>query len=222
MPASGQSGTSAELSICISTQNSLAARTCGNSASPNLEECNSWMSAVTRGDREAFAKLFKLFAPRVKGSLVRSGTENSLADELAQETMICLWRRGGSFDPARGTLSTWIFTIARNLRTDQHRRSAARGAGGFVFVNLELWEADLGVADVRPPLDDALLGLQRERALRGALAKLAAEQALLLQLSFFEERSHATIARELGIPLGTVKTRIRSAVAHLRRLLQDE
>ena len=90
---------------------------------PTSEEMNELVRAVaTSGDRQAFAVLFKHFAPRVATYLVRGGTPAATAEELAQETMVALWRKAASFDPARAGVSTWVFTIARNLRIDRHRR----------------------------------------------------------------------------------------------------
>ena len=182
---------------------------------PSPEELNAWMGAVAQaGDRQAFAALFKHFAPRVKGFLMRSGTAPERAEELAQETMVQLWRRAESFDPARAALSTWVFTIARNLRIDHLRRT-----GGDPCEGEQPWGADQQPADAHLPPEELLLAAQREQGVRRALAELPPEQAVVLRLSFFEEQPHAVIARDLGIPLGTVKSRIRLAVAQLRRRL---
>lgn len=173
-------------------------------------------SVAIAADRDAFATLFTYFAPRVKGYLVRSGSPAELAEELAQETMVMLWRKAASFDPDRAHLSTWVFTIARNLRIDHHRRHLD-GAG---HVNIDdVWDADQQPADAGAAPEDQVLALQRERGLRAALAELPPEQSQVLRLSFFEEQPHVRIAEELNIPLGTVKSRIRLAVATLRRLL---
>jgi RNA polymerase sigma-70 factor (ECF subfamily) len=183
---------------------------------PTNPELHAWIHAVaTAADRQAFAALFRHFAPRIKGFLMHSGTPAELAEELAQETMVALWRRASSFDPARAAVTTWLFTIARNLRIDHHRR---RGAMPLDEIG------DDGLAERQPAAaedapDERLLAGQRERSVQRALAELPAEQALVLRLSFFEERAHARIAQELGIPLGTVKSRIRLAVAQLRRTL---
>jgi RNA polymerase sigma-70 factor (ECF subfamily) len=182
---------------------------------PSTDDFNAWMAAVAEaGDRQAFAALFKHFAPRLKGYLMRAGTPAERAEELVQETMVQLWRRASTFDPARATLSTWIYTIARNLRIDQLRRTA-----GDLCEGEEPWDADQQPADAHLPPEDFLQATQREQGVRRALAELPPEQSLVLQLSFFEERPHAIIARDLGIPLGTVKSRIRLAVAQLRRKL---
>ncbi|MDM0049745.1 sigma-70 family RNA polymerase sigma factor [Variovorax sp. J22R115] len=182
-------------------------------AMPTSEELNGLARAVAvESDRQAFAVLFKHFAPRVKTYLILGGTGDALAEEITQETMVNVWRRASTFDPDRASVSTWIFTIARNLRVDYFRRQDAR----LVYGAEEEAEAQ---ADTQPALDEHVLARERESRVRVAMARLPDEQALVLRLSFFEERPHARIAAELGIPLGTVKSRVRLAVNQLRRLL---
>ncbi len=163
-------------------------------------------------DRAAFAALFAHFAPRIKTYLQRAGAEEGLADELAQEALLAVWRKADSFDPARATAATWIFTIARNLRIDRFRKE---------------WR-DVSFGDDMPELideatapDDSLSDAERGARIREALRKLPPEQIKVIELSFFEEQPHAEIAQALGIPLGTVKSRIRIAMAKLRDLVGD-
>ena len=183
---------------------------------PTDDELNAWMRAVAEAaDRPAFAALFRHFAPRIKGFLVRAGADEPLAEELTQETMVALWRRAAKFDPARARVSTWLFTIARNLRIDRHRRQA-----GTDSSLLEDWDPELQPADAHLAPEELLQAAQAVHELRRALAALPAEQARLLQLSFFDEHTHGHIARELGIPLGTVKSRIRRAMMQLRQALE--
>ncbi len=166
------------------------------------------------GDRQAFALLFRHFAPRVKAYLLRSGCAAALAEELAQETMISVWRHAASFDARRAAVSTWVFTIARNLQIDQHRRRH-----GIEETS------DEGLVDDRPASgaqpDEAALAGERETRVRAALERLSPEQATIVRLSFFEDIAHASIASQLHLPLGTVKSRIRLAMARLRSLLDD-
>ena len=197
---------------------SIAAPQPARKPMPTNDELNAWMKAVAeRADRQAFAALFKHFAPRVKAYLARSGCTPELAEELTQEAMVLLWRRAATFDPARAALSTWLFTVARNVRIDHHRRRAV-AADGHADGG-DPWGADLQPADTALPPDELVLAAQRERSVHRALAELPAEQAMVLRLSYFEEHPHARIAQQLGIPLGTVKSRIRLAVAQLRRVL---
>jgi len=187
----------------------------GRGAMPTSEELNELVRAVaTNGDRQAFAVLFKHFAPRVVTYLMRGGTPAASAEELAQEAMVVLWRKAASFDPARAGVSTWVFTIARNLRIDRHRR------GGDAAYAGDRAEADLDAhPDPAPSADEQLDARQRERRIHAALRRLSPEQARVLHLSYFAEAPHAEIARELCLPLGTVKSRIRLAMINLRRLI---
>ena len=187
----------------------------GRGAMPTSEELNELVRAVaTNGDRQAFAVLFKHFAPRVVTYLVRGGTPAASAEELAQEAMVVLWRKAASFDPARAGVSTWVFTIARNLRIDRHRR--ANGADGADHDS----DADLDAQpDPAASPGEQLDARRRESRIHAALRRLSPEQARVLHLSYFAEAPHAEIARELDLPLGTVKSRIRLAMINLRRLV---
>ena len=168
------------------------------------------IAAVARGDRAAFAVLFGRFAPRIKALLMRRGTQAAEAEELAQEAMLAIWRKAAQFDPSRATAAAWIFAIARNLSIDAHRRASPAPAD------------DPGLAPDPPATADALLD-ESERAarVRGVIATLPAEQAEALRLAFFDDRSHADIECLLGIPLGTVKSRLRLAMGRLRAALGD-
>jgi RNA polymerase sigma factor (sigma-70 family) len=187
------------------------------SRAPPAMSADQWtqhLIAVGRDqDRRAFAALFRHFAPRLKTWLIRTGSDERLAEDLMQDTWINVWRRAAQFDPQRAGVATWIFTIARNLRVDHHRRHSQA-------TTVDLDDAD-EPADDSPDLETTMLGQEREARVRAALAQLPEAQRNVLQLSFFEEQPHARICAELGIPLGTVKSRVRLAVAHLRRLLDD-
>jgi RNA polymerase sigma-70 factor (ECF subfamily) len=167
---------------------------------------------ATRGDRMAFAALFNRFAPRVKAYLMKLGMDAAGAEDLAQDVLLTVWRKAGQFDPARASAATWIFIIARNLRIDTARR--ARRATPLSDP----------VDEPQPvPIADALLAAEdRDNRIRAAMATLPAEQADVIRMSFFDDRPHAEIERALGIPLGTVKSRLRLALSRLRRLLDDE
>jgi RNA polymerase sigma-70 factor (ECF subfamily) len=166
-------------------------------------------------DRAAFAALFSYFAPRIKTFMQRSGSNEAQAEELAQEAMLAVWRKAALFDPATAHASTWIFTIARNLRIDAFRRERRGGMIEATGVEIE-FQVD------GSPLPDARLDAsQSETRVRTAMAKLSDEQVRVVELSFFEEKAHGEIARILGIPLGTVKSRLRLAMNRLRTLLGE-
>lgn len=170
------------------------------------------LSVGLERDRQAFSALFLHFAPRIKTYLMRSGCPANVAEELAQEAMLSVWRKASSFDPGRAGAGVWIFTIARNLRIDQIRRDKSA-------VSYEPDPSD--EPDLPSPADSHLLASEREERVRKALEHLSEEQAKIVQMSFFNDKPHAEIARDLGIPLGTVKSRIRLAMDRLRNLLGD-
>jgi RNA polymerase sigma-70 factor (ECF subfamily) len=167
---------------------------------------------ATRGDRTAFAALFGYYAPRIKGFLIRTGTPAEIAEEIMQEAMLSVWRKAETFDPARASASTWIFTSARNLRIDRFRHERGVTAAA-------LYEPLGGDDPVRP--DDSLEHTERDDRVRVAMAALSSDQMSVVRLSFFEDKPHGEIAELLGIPLGTVKSRLRLAMTKLRERLAE-
>lgn len=163
-------------------------------------------------DRQAFTALFDYFAPRIKAVLIRANTPPAAAEELAQDVMLTVWRKAALFDRSRAGASAWIFTIARNLRIDVARREH-RGK----VLDLEL--SELLEPAQRP--DEEFDTSEREQRVRAALKHLSDDQIAVVRLSFFEGKAHGDIARELELPLGTVKSRIRLAMNRLRDLLGD-
>jgi RNA polymerase sigma-70 factor (ECF subfamily) len=161
----------------------------------------------------AFAELFKYFAPRVKAWMIRSGVDPTTADEIAQETLARVWRNASSFDSNKTTLSGWIFRIARDLRGDASRK--AQRVAPFRTADYEKAVANDW------PADQIVAITEREFRLRLALKDLPTDQAIVIRKAFLEGKSHRTIERELHIPLGTVKARIRLAVKRLRSQLDD-
>jgi RNA polymerase sigma factor (sigma-70 family) len=172
---------------------------------------NDLLVAVARDrDRTAFALLFGRIAPRLKTYLLHSGTVAAQADELVQEVMLLVWRRADAFDPVQSAASTWIFTIARNKRIDTIRRERR--------PEFDPDDPAL-VPDLPPAADRSIETAQESARLRAAILKLPDEQADLLRLAYFEDQPHTMIAQQRGLPLGTVKSRLRLAMGRLRREL---
>ncbi|WP_206040809.1 MULTISPECIES: sigma-70 family RNA polymerase sigma factor [Roseobacter] len=160
-------------------------------------------------DRRAFAEVFEHFAPRVKGFLMRTGTDASLAEECTQDVMASLWHKAHQFDPARASVATWIFTIARNRKIDLLRRQRRPEP------------EDLTWGPEAEPDQEDVLNLQQETELLGAaLAKLPEPQRELIEKAYFGDLTHSEIAAETGLPLGTIKSRIRLALDRLRHTLK--
>lgn len=170
------------------------------------------MSAVAeRRDRKAFARLFELFGPRIKGYLIRQGADPASAEDLVQDVMLTVWRRAAQFDRSKAAASTWLFTIARNRRIDTLRR----------VRRPEIDPADPAlVREPDDPADRVVEAAQRRASLHAAVAELPEDQAKLLRLAYFEDKSHSVIAAELSLPLGTVKSRLRLAMGKLRAALE--
>lgn len=166
------------------------------------------LARVSQGDREAFARLFAIYAGKVKGYLLRLGAPNGAAEDLAQDAMVAVWRRAASFDAAKAKASTWIFVIARNAWIDKLRREKTELAYRSVTIVSEASE------DEAP--DDAAERVQTEAQVEAALETLSEEQRQVVRLSFFEDRPHSEIAERLSLPLGTVKSRLRLALIKLR------
>jgi RNA polymerase sigma factor (sigma-70 family) len=168
-------------------------------------------AVALRRDQDAFTRLFDHFAPRINSYLQRYGADMALAEEITQDVMITLWRKAEQFDSKKSSLSTWLFRIARNRRIDMLRRNRVD------YVDPS--EPSLVVADdlnIETQFDLQ----QREDAMREALKSLPPEQLTLVRLSFFENMSHSEISEKTGLPLGTVKSRIRLSFTRLRRALE--
>jgi RNA polymerase sigma factor (sigma-70 family) len=172
------------------------------------------IAQVARGrDRDAFARLFDHFTPRLETYLQRLGVDAVAAEEIAQDTMLTVWRKAELFDSSKSSPSTWIYRIARNRRIDIARRDR------LSYMD-PMEETFVNVPDEAAGQDQAMDGAQREDMVREAMKLLPEEQASLIRLAFFQGKSHSEIAEETGLPLGTVKSRIRLAFTRLRRALE--
>lgn len=180
----------------------------------NAEDATFLMRRVSEhADRDAFEVLFAHFAPRVKAYMLKLGTADALAEELAQETLLTVWRKAGQFDRAKASPSTWIFTIARNLRIDAFRKISR--------PELDPHDPAL-VPEAEEAQDDRMNRLQRAQRVREAMKTLNEEQAEAVRLSFFEDLSHSAIAERLDLPLGTVKSRLRLAFGRIRDAIGED
>ena len=160
-------------------------------------------------DQAAFAELFRHFAPRVKAFLMKSGADASLAEECMQDVMATLWHKAHMYDPTRASVATWIFTIARNRKIDLLRKYARHQP------------EDLPWGPEAEPDQAEVMVLQQETSrLTEAIAKLPEKQRVLIERAYFGDLSHSEIAAETGLPLGTIKSRIRLALDRLRHAMK--
>ena len=160
-------------------------------------------------DKEAFAELFSHFAPRVKSFLMKSGASHDVAEECAQDVMATLWRKAHMFDPAKASVSTWIFTIARNRRIDMLRKQRRPEPEDLPWG-----------PEAEPDQADAMALQEETDQLGQALAQLPEKQRTLIEKAYFGDLSHSEIAAETGLPLGTIKSRIRLALERLRHAMK--
>jgi RNA polymerase sigma-70 factor (ECF subfamily) len=160
-------------------------------------------------DKQAFAALFSHFAPRIKGYLIKVGSDATTAEECAQDVMTTLWRKADQFDPTRASVATWVFTIARNRRIDMARRDRRPEP------------EDLTWGPEPEPEQSQVIEVQQESArLVEAIATLPANQRKLIEQAYFGELTQAEIAEITGLPLGTIKSRIRLALDRLRHAMK--
>ena len=173
---------------------------------------HSWeelmLMVSTSQDRSAFKQLFNHFAPRIKSFLMKAGADPTMAEECSQEAMATVWNKAKLFDPARASASTWIFTIARNKRIDAIRKIRRPEPDELTWPD--------GMEDTQ---EDALELKQQSEILADAIQNLPEKQRQLVEKAFFKELSHSEIALETGLPLGTIKSRIRLALERLRHAM---
>lgn len=162
-----------------------------------------------RQDKAAFAELFAHFAPRVKSFLMKSGASHDMAEECAQDVMATLWRKASLFDPAKASVSTWIFTIARNRRIDMLRKQRRPEPEDLPWG-----------PEAEPDQADVIALAQETEQLGAALAALPEKQRSLIEKAYFGDLSHSEIAEQTGLPLGTIKSRIRLALDRLRHTMK--
>lgn len=163
-------------------------------------------------DRTAFIKIYEHFAPRVKSMLMGKGLQASAADDVLQEIMLAVWNKAVSYDRNKSAVSTWIFTIARNKSIDRLRREQRHQATSD--------EPDLRADEGMTATDEVFLD-ERKKAVHEALSALSPEQKEVVLLSFQKGLAHSEIADQFDLPLGTVKSRIRNALRHLRTQLGE-
>ncbi|WP_372841399.1 sigma-70 family RNA polymerase sigma factor [Phaeovulum sp.] len=186
-------------------------RSAVTSPSPQVSQQTLCMLAVRDSrDRAAFAALFDHFAPRLKGFIMRSGTGSGQAEEIVQEVMLTVWRKADQYDPQRAPVSAWIYQIARNRQIDVIRKEGRP-------MPDELGESD----DAEPDASHILAVEQEAGKLKEALARLKPDQREIIEKAYMGELTHQEISTQTGLPLGTIKSRIRLGLERLRHELKD-
>ncbi len=177
----------------------------------DLSQQTIWMIAVRDNrDRSAFAALFDHVAPRLKGFVIRSGAPVHQAEEIVQDVMLTIWRKADSFDPHRAQVSAWIYQIARNRQIDIARKENRP-------MPEELKEEPGIEADA-----SQIIAIEQEtQELKQALAALKDEQREIIEQAYIGELTHQEISKLTGLPLGTIKSRIRLGLERLRHEMKD-
>lgn len=176
----------------------------------SISEQTQWMLLVRDArDRAAFAKLFDYFAPRLRGMLMKNGFGAAQADDVIQDVMLSVWRKAASFNPERANVSGWIFQIARNRQIDVIRKERRP------------MPEELAMPESTDMDGEQVLGIEQEVAtLREAIGRLNPEQRDLVQKAYLGELTHSEIQAQTGLPLGTIKSRIRLGLERLRHDLK--
>ena len=175
-----------------------------------LSDLTVWLLAVRdHRDREAFGKMFDFLAPRLKGFVMRNGTSAAQAEEIVQDVLLTVWRKASMFDPHKAQASAWIYQIARNRHIDIARKESRPVPDELV--------AD---PDLEPDASQILAVDQEAAQLKTALGQLQPDQRDMIEKAYMGDLSHQEISQQTGLPLGTVKSRIRLGLTRLRKELR--
>ena len=169
----------------------------------NNKLCNLIFKIANEQDKSAFNDIFDYFAPRVIGYLVGSGSQKEIAEEVAQEVLSMVWQKASKFNYKKGNVNTWVFTIARNKRIDRIRKNENPSYNTVDLIDALYSKNDIQNND----FEEEIKVLQN---------KLNKSEKKLIKMNFFEGKSHKIISKDLEIPLGTIKSRIRKILIKIR------
>lgn len=174
------------------------------------------ISKVARWDRSAFARLYDATSSRVYGLVLRIVADRTAAEEVTLDVYTQIWNEAGRYDSSRSSVLAWLLLLARSRAID-HLRSGLRRARD---AEVPMDSPALGVPDAAESPEGAALAQGVRRMVRSALSSIDRDKRAAIELAFFSELSHREVADRLGLPLGTVKTRIRTGMIELRKILQ--
>jgi RNA polymerase sigma-70 factor (ECF subfamily) len=170
------------------------------------------LAALARGDEQALAALYDRFGGVAYGLAFRILRDASLAQDAVQDAFLAAWRTAAAFDPARGSASTWLLTLVHRRAVDVVRREERRRVDSLEDVPVAAGDSTDETAELR----------EQRRAVQGALAQLPADQRQALELAYYGGLSQSELAERLGVPLGTIKSRMFAALGRLRELLGEQ
>jgi RNA polymerase sigma-70 factor, ECF subfamily len=183
-------------------------------AVPTAPSTEDLLVAVAAGDQLAYETLYERVSPQVLGVALRVLRDRSLAEEVSQEVLVEVWRKAARFDPERGSGSGWITTLAHRRAVDRVRsEQASRDRDDRVSRRDEVRAFDEVADEVQVRLD--------HWQVRRALATLTERQREAIELAYFGGHTYRDVARVLGIPEGTAKSRLRDGLLRLRAALED-
>lgn len=181
-------------------------------------ELSQWLTLVGKNqDKVAFTQLFKFFAPKIKRFGIKKFSNESQANELVQETMTNVWRKARLYDASKGAATTWVYTVMRNASFDQYRSIKSKPEQN---IGDDIWPLEQAMAehnDDSMMIQDHWASEKLERLVEG----LPMAQRVVVQGVYFQELSQDQMAQQLGIPIGTVKSRLRLALAKIRQHMGD-
>ena len=177
------------------------------------QQCEYLRKIAVNSDKKAFEALFSFYAPKIKALMLKLDKDGELAEDLTQETMLSVWKKAHQFSNWKGSPSAWIFTIARNNRIDRFRKQGARHYVDIQDVEIKDDNISDGETDV--------MNAQRDQLVASVRDQLPADQLEVITLSFEHNLAQSEIADRLGIPLGTVKSRMRLAYQKMKTKLED-
>ena len=165
-------------------------------------------------DRAAFAALFDHFAPRLKGFIMRSGTGSGQAEEIVQDVMLTVWRKADQFDPQKAQVAAWVYQIAKNRQIDVLRKENRPLPEELKSDAQDSARTDTDAGQILAVEQEAL-------QLKEAISKLKPDQREMIEKAYLGELTHQEIKAQTGLPLGTIKSRIRLGLERLRHDLKD-
>lgn len=186
-------------------------------------ELSDWLSLVaTDRDKDAFTQLFQFFAPKIKRFGRQKLNTDAMASELVQETMTRVWRKAHLYNSSKGAATTWVYTVMRNTCFDMLRKIKSNAEQSF---SDDIWpienSASESVSDSLGTEDNFKDHLMSKEILRH-INKLPSAQKMVIEGIYFQELSQEQLSQQLGIPLGTVKSRLRIALSKLKQQMGDK
>ncbi len=179
---------------------------------PTLRDLDQLLTAAAGGDRHAFAELYDAVAGAVYGTIRKVVRDPAISEEVAQDVLLEVWRTAARFDPDRGRATTWILTMAHRRAIDRVRSEQA-GRDRLERV---------GIAAHRPAFDATFEAVERaddHRRLNEALDVMTDLQREAVELAYFDGLTYREVAAKLGVPLGTIKTRMRDGLLRVKETL---